>query len=306
MSKKKESIPTTPFPLLPLRNGVLFPGALITLSVGRERSLVLARDLQEGDILGVAVQKDPELQDPDFLDLHTVGTWAKVHRVVQKSDHIRLVVEGLARFRLTGLAQKDPIWLAKGEAIEEQNTHSAKAESLAEVLRERIQDTLRKSRNRYEFSPELPTEPGILADATIAHLSLPTEEEIRFLFTLDVEERLQQALELFEEIQLRSELKRNIEREIQENMSKNQKETILREQLRAIKKELGEGEEDELSAFRQWLESTELPEETEKVARREFQTSGKPSKKQHGVQHHTDLLGVAFQASLGFSCRCRG
>src|SRR5690242_8153882 len=106
---------TTPFPLLPLRNGVLFPGTVLTLPVGRERSVALVRELHKGDVIGVATQKDASVEIPGEDDLHRVGTFARVVDLVRlPSGDYRLALEALGRLALRRVVRTDPYWLAEG------------------------------------------------------------------------------------------------------------------------------------------------------------------------------------------------
>src|SRR4051794_19817649 len=106
----------SPFPLLPLRNGVLLPGTVITLPVGRERSVALVRGLSRGDVLGVASQKDASVEVPGAADLHPVGTIARVADLARlPSGDYRVALEAVGRFSLRGLVRTDPFWVAEGE-----------------------------------------------------------------------------------------------------------------------------------------------------------------------------------------------
>src|SRR4051812_34588311 len=133
--------PSTSFPLLPLRTGVLFPGTIVTLPIGRERSIALVKEVRRGDILGVTTQKDPSISDPGGDDLHPVGTFARVVEVARlpNGDH-RLSLEGLGRMRMTALVRRDPFWLAEGTVIEETGGKSSEAELFARALGEQVRE----------------------------------------------------------------------------------------------------------------------------------------------------------------------
>src|SRR5262249_28099788 len=116
MTTPRHKVLVSPFPLLPLRNGVLFPGTIITLPVGRERSVALVRGLAKGDVLGVATQKDPAVEVPGAADLHPVGTHAKVAEILRlPTGDYRIALEAIGRFTLRGLIRTEPYWLAEGE-----------------------------------------------------------------------------------------------------------------------------------------------------------------------------------------------
>src|SRR5262245_13621051 len=110
--------PSSPFPILPLRSGVLLPGTLFTSMVGRDRSLALLRAVHPGDIVGVVTQRAARRDDPAREDLYDVGTFARVVEIARVSpSESRLTLEGLQRFRLDALVRSDPFWLATGAPI---------------------------------------------------------------------------------------------------------------------------------------------------------------------------------------------
>lgn len=117
MSTQDPALPTASFPLLPLRNGVLFPGTVITIPVGRPRSIALVESLvAEQSIIGVAVQRDPRTAEPDLADLQPIGTFARVRQINRAGDrNYHLVVEGLSRFEIKELIHGGPALLALGE-----------------------------------------------------------------------------------------------------------------------------------------------------------------------------------------------
>src|ERR1700686_1389089 len=107
--------PSSPFPLLPLRAGVLFPGTLIRLPVGRPRSVALLATLEPGAIIGVVSQKRPEELDPGVADLYSYGTFARVQQISRSPEgEFRIALEGIARFELQGIVTNEPFWLARG------------------------------------------------------------------------------------------------------------------------------------------------------------------------------------------------
>ncbi|HAA57691.1 MAG TPA: endopeptidase La, partial [Myxococcales bacterium] len=279
-TKETKTVPAHPFPIMPLRNGILFPGSMITLSVGRKRSTQLIEELTPGAEFGVMVQLQPETENPQLEDLHPIGTWARLHRIVKRPDHYRVTVEGLFRITIDELVEDQPYWMAKGAAAIEHNEHSSRTKDLAQLLRKELLQALEQAPAQFGMADDIPESPGLLADAMIARLGLPTEEELDYYLTLDLEERLEKVLSLLTHLKARMDVKQSIEGEIQQNMAKNHREALLREQLRAIKKELGEEESQELQPIKEWLENTTLPEEVEKVVMRELSRVEKMSKNQ--------------------------
>ncbi len=194
--------PESPFPLLPLRNGVLFPGTVTTLAVGRPQSLAILRQVKPGQtVIGVAVQKDSKVADPTFEDLHPVGTFARVVGVQRHGDNaVMLSLQGLSRFELHRLAETSPAWLADGTPLRVSVRDELEAQFLSDALRQRIlQAPTDKGEKADKADNQLATRlgqipanesPGRFADRVAAALELPPEKAILVLATADVIERL--------------------------------------------------------------------------------------------------------------------
>ena len=113
------SLPSSAVPVLPLRNGVLFPGTVIALPIGRERSLALVRTLSKGDVIGVVTQKDRAVVDPTIDDVYRLGTYARIVETGRMpSGDMRLVIEGITRLQVGDLVQLDPYWTADVTPVE--------------------------------------------------------------------------------------------------------------------------------------------------------------------------------------------
>jgi ATP-dependent Lon protease len=263
--------PVSPFPLLPLRNGVLFPGTVITLPIGRERSVALVRTLRRGDVLGVATQKDAGVTDPATGDLHTIGTFVRVADVARlQTGEYRLSLEAVGRLRLASLVKSDPFWMAEGDVAEETGGDSPEARLLARALEENVRELARGGGNLGQLG-DAEEDPGAFADRVTVALGLATDKELRVLSALDVIERLRLVAGFVMEQKALSEVKRKIDADVRREIGKDQREAILREQLRAIKKELGEDKAgDELSTLRERLDKAGLSEEARTVADREL------------------------------------
>jgi ATP-dependent Lon protease len=264
-------VPSSPFPVLPLRNGVLFPGAVIALPVGRERSVALARTLVKGDLIGVLTQKDRNVAEPADGDLHRVGTFARVvDSTRMPSGDYRLVIEGVGRLRLGAIVRRDPFWLAEGEVAEELDNETEEARLFARALLDQVKELARGAENNLG-GVDAGEDPGLFADRVAAVLGLPSEKEMRVLEAVDVVERLRVVAGFVVEQKALSEVKRKIEQDVRREIGKEQREVLLREQLKAIKKELGdergEGDSDKL---REKLEKADLPEEVRAVAEHEL------------------------------------
>jgi ATP-dependent Lon protease len=264
-------VPSSPFPMLPLRNGVLFPGSVIALPIGRERSVALVRTLVKGDVIGVLTQKDRNVADPAENDLYRLGTFARVVDTTRlPSGDFRLVIEGVGRMRLGSIVRRDPFWLAEGEVAEQLGNETEEARLFARALLDQVKELSRGAENNLG-GVDAGEDPGLFADRVAAVLGLPSEKEMRVLDAVDVVERLRVVAGFVVEQKALSEVKRKIEQDVRREIGKEQREAILREQLKAIKKELGdergEGDPDKL---REKLEKADLPEEVRAVAEREL------------------------------------
>ncbi len=264
------SAPSGPFPLLPLRNGVVFPGTRVTLPVGREKSVTLLRNVHPGEIVGVVTQRDATLMDPGEDDVFKVGVFARIHHVGRVGDaEFRLVIEGLGRFELARIVEREPYWRAEGAVIAEPVTDPDEARTLAEelktVVRELAQRGLFATLNFAEGD-----EPGVVADQIASSLGLPTDKEMEVLETFDVIARLKQVNLLLGEAKGAAEMKRKIESSVRKEIGKNQRDALLREQLKAIKKELGDDEADVAAQLRARLDAADLSPDAKTVADREL------------------------------------
>ncbi|MFO0746660.1 MAG: endopeptidase La [Myxococcota bacterium] len=272
--------PESPFPLLPLRNGVLFPGTVTTLAVGRPQSLAILRQVKPGQtVIGVAVQKDSKVADPSFEDLHPVGTFARVVGVQRHGDNaVMLSLQGLSRFELHRLVETTPAWLADGTPLREPVRDELEAQFLAESLRQRIlqaptAEKADKADNQLATRlGQIPANesPGRFADRVAAALELPPEKAIQVLATADVIERLRLVTQLVGEAVAVREVRQRIDDEVRKEFTKNQREAVLREQLKAIKKELGDEGSDQADTLRERVAKADLPDEVRQVAEREL------------------------------------
>ncbi len=271
-----ENLPTE-FALLPLRSGVLFPGTTMSLPVGRPRSVKLIEDMSVGDILGVAVQRDPKTDDPGLADLHRVGTLARVRKIHQARDGqtYRVTLEGVARFELESLTASEPYWRAEGQASEETGAGGDEAQVLFEELRLALRPLAQSSNEALREILSDADEPGNFADRIASGLDVDRDREVQVLLTLDVPARLRLCAQLIAEAKARHELKQKIGEEVRRELGKDQREAVLRQQLRAIQKELGEGGRggagnEELEKLKKKLEAAELPEEVQETIDREL------------------------------------
>ena len=280
--------------ILPLRGTVLFPHAVVPLSAGRASSIRLIEDaMQAGRLIGAVTQKNPADDAPTADGLHSVGTIALVHKVLKQPDGtMRVVVQGVGRFHLQELVQTTPFLRARIREIEEpEESSDVEHEALGRSVRSLFEKVV-------ALSPNLPDElasviagadsAGALVDLIAASLpTLPLEFKQELLETLPVRERLAKlAGALGKEVEV-LELGSKIQSEVQSEVSKTQREYYLREQMKAIQKELGDTDErtQEIDELRKKIEAAGMPEEALREALRELDRLAKmpPAAAEHTV-----------------------
>ncbi len=265
-------------PILPLRGLVVYPQTAVPLTIGQPRSIRLIDDVVAGEarLIGLVASKNPELETPEPADLYTVGTVALIHRLFRAPDGtIRLVVQGLVRFRVGEFVQQDPYLKARIELIPEVVESGAEIEALARSARnqfERISEMV-ASMPRELVVSVLSLEDPLQTVYTIANFQRMELADAQTLLEIDsVSEKLRRLVTLLaREVEV-LEIGQKIQNEARSEIEKVQREYFLREQMKAIQKELGEGDEQaaEVEEFRRRIEAAQMPEEAEKQARREL------------------------------------
>ncbi|HLT38023.1 MAG TPA: LON peptidase substrate-binding domain-containing protein, partial [Enhygromyxa sp.] len=265
------------YPLLPLRRGVLLPGSVSTLPVGRARSLALVQAVSAGAIIAVASQREPETEHPTLTDLHPIAVLAKVHRVGRSNDgSARLVVETLERVHLTELLQSEPYIRVAATPAPDRNADTTETRILAESLREHVRELAGDAGGNLVEAVAKNLSPSRLADTVGGHLPLERHAEIEVLMTVDVAERLRLVARLVNEAREVHEIRQKIDEEVRKRLGKQQRDVILRERMKAIQTELGEEDEGgELDKLEARLAEAELPEEIQQVAERELRRLAK-------------------------------
>jgi ATP-dependent Lon protease len=256
-------------PLLPLRLGLVLPGSITPLPVGRTRSIALARTLRPGDTIVLAAQKDPAIDDPRRDDLYSIGVRAVVREKADRGKRgLMLVVEATDRIFLGAIAAHEPYLRAEVMPCVETRGLDAEAVALSDVLRAGIGEILSSTRPvQGPIDEKCP--PGLVADRIAAALDVTTDQRREILEALDVVERLRRLSKLMSEARARSAIKEHIQKEVQREMNDEQREAVLRKQLRAIQRELGDAP-DEQSELRTRLDEADLPPDARKVADREL------------------------------------
>jgi ATP-dependent Lon protease len=268
-------------PVLPLKDAVVFPYIILPLSVGRDKSvLAVDRALAESRVIMLAAQRDGALDNPGEGDLHEVGTAAVIMRMLKLPDgRIRILVQGLARARVKHISQMEPYLQAKIERIEDAPAAAGTME--IEALVRSVKDSLDRAVTLGKgISPEVMViaanlqEPGRLADLAASNLDLKLAEAQDILETTDVVARLRKVSDLLaHEIQVLT-MQQEISSQARGEIDRSQREYFLRQQLKAIQQELGEGEElgEEIALYRQLADEKKLSkdgrEELERQIRR--------------------------------------
>jgi len=274
--KEKIEIPNE-LPLLPIKNTVAFPGTILPLNVGREKSKLLLDTVLTGSkLIGVVSQRFAETDDPAINDLYRIGTACIVLKLLKLPDGTQtIIIHGVARIGIENLAQHDPFWIARVNPIYDQVAPSTELDALMHNVRHAADRVI-------ELSPNIPEEarvvlgnletPGTLADFLGANLSLGLVHRQELLETFDVADRLKKVhAALAGQIEV-LELSQKLQTEVKGQMEHSQREYYLHEQLRAIQKELGEtdGRMGETEALREKVQAAQMPEEVATEANREI------------------------------------
>ncbi|MDE1162029.1 MAG: endopeptidase La [Acidobacteriaceae bacterium] len=266
------------YPVLPVRDTVLFPHAVLPLTVGRESSIQLIQSLGEDKTILVVAQKDARLDAPDGNDLHVVGTRATVHKVVKMPNQSLFVfTEGTERVKVGAFTQTQPFLMAEFEPLEDLETsESPEYEALQRNVVGQFQEIVGSSST---LSDDLQTiainieEPNRLADFVASSLPfLSTADKQDLLETADVKVRLDKVnAQLAKEIEVQQ-LRNKIQSEVQDSVQQSQRDFYLREQMKAIQKELGDQDETQkdVQDLRDKIEAAGMPEDTKKDALKEL------------------------------------
>ena len=265
-------------PILPLRGLVVYPETAVPLTIGQPRSIRLVDDVVASDyrLIGLVTSRDPEQEMPEPKDLYNVGTVAMVHRLFRAPDGtIRLLVQGMARFRLGEFVQTEPYLKAVIHLAPETSAEGLEVEALARNARDQfahIADLI-PSIPRELVSSVQTIEDPLQTVYTIANFQRMELGDAQALLELDlVSEKLKKLVGVLTRESEVLEIGQKIQNEARSEIEKMQREYFLREQLKAIQKELGEADEQtaEAEEFRKKIEAALMPEEAEKQARREL------------------------------------
>ena len=267
---------TEEYPVMPLRNTVLFPQQVIPIYVGREKSLKLINDLApQGKHIVVVAQEDGSIEDPRPEDLYSYGTLAVVLKVFDMPDNSKsAIVQGVERVKMLDYVDDDPYFIAKVTRVQDVEESDIKLDALVKNLRNTFSELIHVAPNLTEEHSGMLSniqKPARLADRAISLLTVSNSEKQDILEELDVKARVEKSIAvLAREIQ-RIKLGEEIQSEVHDEISKTQREYYLREQMKAIKKELGEDEGSvELNELEAKVKEVKMSEEAEKVALKEL------------------------------------
>ncbi len=263
-------------PIMPLRNSVFYPRQMMPLSVGRKSTIQLVDEAFRDDLpILIVAQKDANTERPTQDDIHKHGTVARILKVYNLPDGSKSVfVQGLYRAHIFNLVQQDPYMKGFVQRVEETKSEGIEVEALVATIKNGF-------RKAVELSPDLTPEhlslilntedPSQVADMAMWLINIPVKEKQEVLEELNVGERLKKANLYLSKLVQRLELGNKIQTEVQDEINKNQRDYFLREQMKAIKHELGEDEENvEVNELRKKIEESGYPEEVKKTASKEL------------------------------------
>jgi ATP-dependent Lon protease len=272
-------------PLLPIRGGLILPKQRLAIPVGRRRSRKLLRELNPGDRVLLAAQRDGKQDDPTISDLFPIVTVAEIKAIQPEGRFGRVLVEGVERVELVSLDKLDPWYEATVEPAFEPAGDDAQVRVALDAARFYVDELRARAEGETRAAlEELAREddPGAFADRLAPLLGIPFEAAVEVLLTLDKGARLERLLGITEELELSGTVKADVDRRMREDLGQMQREQLLRARMKAIQDELGDGDdgEDNLKAR---LDAKDLPEEVRKTVDRELKRMGRGSGPEQAV-----------------------
>ena len=287
-------VPLNPVSILPLRTGVLFPGATMTFAVGRPRSVALVRELHAGDIIVTFTQRDPRVAELSTADLYPYGTFARVKAVSRRTEReYELSLEGLGRGRLDTLHGEGAFYKGDVAHLADVGADAVEAKELARALAAEVRDLVRDAGGALAQLDLDEEHPSSFADRVAALLDLPVDQESEILGEADVAPRIRLLVKRISQARAQAEVRAKIENEVKSELGKNQREHVLRQQMRAIRKELGDNDGDELSSLKKRLDDAKLPADAQKVVDRELrrlESMGGQGAETHVIRNYLELI----------------
>ena len=269
---------TEEYAVMPLRNTVLFPQQVIPIYIGREKSLKLISDLEseKSKYIIVVAQEDGSIEDPNPEDLYAYGTLATVLKVFAMPDNSKsAIVQGITRVKILDYINKDPYFKAAVSTISDDPiSDELEIVSIADNLRRTFSDLIKVAPNLTEEHTGMLSniqKPNRLVDRAVSLMTLPNQEKQDILEELNIKKRIEKAISIINREIQRIKLGEEIQTEVHDEISKTQREYYLREQMKAIQKELGEDEGTvELKELEDRIKAAKMPEDSESVAMKEL------------------------------------
>ncbi len=266
--------------IMPLRDSVIYPMLIAPLSVSRESGVQLIDESIVGNnrVIGVVAQRNAFNEQPGFDDVYEYGCAVIIRTLVKMPDAVRLIVQGIQRFRIVERIHEEPYLRARIEVIEEPEVPEDKQEEF-EALRRSVAALFEQA---IRLSPQLPDElktltqavqeTNVMCDLVAAHMTLSVEDKQTILETIELGDRLHKLLEMLSREVRVLELTSKVQSEVNTELSKSQRDYYLREQLKAIQRELGEADDrgEELDELRLKIDEAEIPADPLKEVNREF------------------------------------
>ncbi|GGJ70960.1 ATP-dependent Lon protease [Anoxybacillus voinovskiensis] len=274
MARKKEMV----VPLLPLRGLLVFPTMVLHLDVGREKSIqALEKAMVEDHTVLLTSQKDVSIDEPNVEDLYEMGTLARVKQLLKlPNGTFRVLVEGIARAKMLETVDDDPCFTVKAEIFLDRATKDLEDEALKRTMLEYFEQYIHLSKklsNDIFASIADIEEPGRMADIIASHLPLKLEGKQEILETVDIKERVHKIIQILHNEKEVLQLEKKISMRVKQSMERTQKEYYLREQMKAIQKELGEkeGKTGEIETLKEKIEAAGMPEHVKATALKELE-----------------------------------
>jgi len=269
---------TEEYAVMPLRNTVLFPQQVIPIYIGREKSLKLISDLEseKSKYIIIVAQEDGSIEDPNPEDLYAYGTLATVLKVFAMPDNSKsAIVQGITRVKILDYINKDPYFKAAVSTISDDPIiDEIEIVSIADNLRRTFSDLIKVAPNLTEEHTGMLSniqKPNRLVDRAVSLMTLPNQEKQDILEELNIKKRIEKAISIINREIQRIKLGEEIQTEVHDEISKTQREYYLREQMKAIQKELGEDEGTvELKELEDRIKAAKMPEDSESVAMKEL------------------------------------
>ena len=265
------------YPVMPLRNTVLFPQQVIPIYIGREKSLKLISELPASSKhIVVVAQEDGSIEDPNPDEMYSFGTLAVVLKVFDMPDNSKsAIVQGIDRVKILSFKEKEPYYRAVVQRLSDNvPSEDIELDALGNNLRQVFSELIQVAPNLSEEHTGMLSniqKPSRLADRSVSLLTVPNPEKQEVLEELDVKKRVEKAIKILSKEIQRIKLGEEIQTEVHDEITKSQREYYLREQMKAIKRELGEDESQvELKDIEDAIKEAKMPEDAEKVALKEL------------------------------------